>query len=164
MAELKNPKTDEDTDDAGSDRITDELVHAEIRMLYRESTETMRFVKHHQWKTVGATLLTFLGIIFVAGFVDADQKLASSLMGIAILLGAAVMFTLVIYQFWMFNELRKIDAMEPMFSEQFHKIRALKSKKEGTLHRYTLLLFMLTVIVLGGLVVHLALDQISRGY
>jgi len=165
VADLKKPAPKNEPDEeSGAERITNDLIHAEIRMLYAESTETMRFVKNHQWKTVGATLLTFLGIIFVAGFVNADRDLTSSLMGITILLGAAVMFTLVIYQFWMFNELRKINAMEPMFSEQFHSIRALKSNREGTLHRYTLLVFMMTVIVLGGLVVHLALDKIARGY
>ncbi len=158
----KTPEMDiEDETVEESTQVTSDLTHAELRMLYVESTETMRFVKTHQWKTVGATLLTFLGMIFVAGFADADRNFASSLMAIAILLGAAVIFTLVIYQFWMHNELRKINALEPYFSPQFHEIRAIKSRREGTLHRYTLLIFMIIVILLGGLVVRLALGEIS---
>ena len=73
----------------------DEMTHAEVRMLYQESTETMRFVKNHQWKTVGATLITYLGIIFVAGFVKADADFANKLMAITILMTCAVIFVLI---------------------------------------------------------------------
>ena len=59
----------------------DDNTHAEVRALYVESTETLRFVKTHQWKTVGATLLTFLGLIFIAGFVNADKALAQKIHG-----------------------------------------------------------------------------------
>lgn len=139
----------------------DELTHAELRMLYRESTETMRFVKTHQWKTVGATLLTFAGLIFTAGFVDANKALTDKFMAITILLTSAVIFTLVIYQFWQANELAKVDSMNNRFSSLYRSVRAQKSKREGNVHRYTLLMFMITVIILGAVVVHLALNRIA---
>ncbi len=55
----------------------DEMTHAEARMLYAESTETLRFIKGHQWKNVGATLMTYLGLVFIAGFVDGAHALAN---------------------------------------------------------------------------------------
>ncbi|WP_417382824.1 hypothetical protein [Gimesia sp.] len=139
----------------------DDKSHAEVRMLYRESTETLRFVKNLQWKTVGSTLLTFFGLVFIAGFVDANAGLANKFMAITLLLATSVIFTLVIYQFWMHNEMRKIDRMGQQMSSLFKHIRAIKSSREGNLHRYTLLIFMSVVVALGALVVHLALARIA---
>ncbi len=141
----------------------DDKTHAEIRMLYAESTETLRFVKNHQWKTVGATLLTYLGLIFVAGWTHAGPEMINKLMATTILLATAVIFTLVIYQFWMHNEAAKIDRMNPHMSNLFRNIRAAKSTREGNIHRYLLLGFMAVVVALGAVVVHLALDRIAAG-
>ncbi len=141
----------------------DDKTHAELRMLYAESTETLRFVKNHQWKTVGATLLTYLGLIAVAAWTKADPAMTNKLMAITILLATAVIFTLVIYQFWMHNETTKIDLMNPHMSNLFRDVRAVKSRSEGNVHRYTLLFFMAVVVALGAVVVHLALGRIAGG-
>lgn len=139
----------------------DDHTHTEMRILYEESTETLRFIKYHQWKTVGATLLTFLGMVFIAGFVHANALMAQKLMGITIILTVAVIFTLTIYQFWMHNEQRKIDMLADNMSSLFRDVRALKSRLEGNLHRYTLLAFMILTVILGSVVVNLALERIS---
>ena len=137
--------------------------HREVRALYAESTETLRFIKNHQWRTVGATLLTFLGLIFIADLVDARLALTQKFMGITIILTTAVTFTLIIYQFWMHNAQRKIDAMAEHMSSLFRDIRAIKSPREGNLHRYTLLVFMILTVTLGAVVVHLAMQRIAIG-
>jgi len=139
----------------------DDRTHSEMGILYKESTETLRFIKNHQWKTVGATLLTFLGIIFTAGFVHANAAMTQKLMGITIILTVAVIFTLTIYQFWMHNEQRKIDMLSGHMSSLFHDVRALKSRLEGNLHRYTLLAFMILTVILGAVVVNLALNRVA---
>ena len=138
----------------------DQMTHAEARILYAESTETLRFIKGHQWKTVGATLMTYLGLVFIAGFVDGGHTLTNKFMAITILLATAAIFTLMIYQFWMHNEGRKIDLIASQFSNLFRRVRSVKSAREGNLHRYTLLIFMIISIFLGAVVVHLALDAI----
>ena len=140
----------------------DPLTHAEFLTLYRESTDTLRFIKSHQWKTVGATLIAYLGIVFIGGFVNADLALSRSLMSITIVLCCAVIFTLVIYQFWMHNEMLKINSMQFYLSSGFSEIRALKLRKEGDIHRYLLLFFMIGLVILGALVVSLALSRIAR--
>ena len=141
----------------------DDKTHAELRMLYAESTETLRFVKNHQWRTVGATLLTYLGLIFIAGWIKAGPAMTDKLMAITILLATAVIFTLALYQFWMHNEMTKIDALNPHMSSLFRDVRAVKSRREGNLHRYLLLLFMTVVVALGAVVVHLSLERIAAG-
>lgn len=160
----KNAKSD-NTEDIRDIPVTpstlDNHTHAELRLLYGESTETLRFVKNHQWKTVGATLLVFFALIFVAGFVEADPQLARQFMGITITMACAAIFMLVLYQFWTHNEQAKINYMQPHMSSLFADIRALKSKREGNIHRYVLLLFMIIVIILGAMVVHLSLNKIT---
>ncbi len=141
----------------------DNKTHSEVCMLYRESTETLRFVKNLQWKTVGATLMTDLGLIFVAIFINADSGLANKFMAITLLLAMSVIFTLIIYQFWMHNEMEKISSMEGHLSDIFKQIRAVKSSREANVHRYTLLIFMSVVICLGALVVYLSLNRVTIG-
>ena len=142
--------------------VLDQLTHAEARILYAESTETLRFIKGHQWKTVGATLMTFLGLVFIAGFVDGGHALTNKFMAITILLATSAIFTLMIYQFWMHNEGRKIDLIASQFSNLFRRVRAVKSAREGNLHRYTLLIFMVISVIIGAVVVHLALEAIAK--
>ena len=130
-------------------------------MLYRESTETLRFVKNLQWKTVGSTLLTFFGLVIIAILAKANTSLTNSFMAITLLLTTAVIFTLVVYQFWMHNEVAKINRMEAQLSGTFKNIRSIKSKREGNIHRYTLLVFMIIAVSLGAFVVHLTLEHIA---
>ncbi len=160
-----NKEEDVENEDANDDTVTpselDELTHAELRMLYLESTETLRFVKSLQWKTVGSTLITFAGLIFIAGFVNANKALTDKFMAITILMTAGVIFTMTLYQFWQANEITKIDSMNKRFSNVYRSVRAHKSTREGNIHRYTILAFMVTVIVLGAVVVHWSLSRIA---
>ena len=155
--------TDLEPDNGDAAAVPDaigELEHREAELLYRESTETLRFVKNHQWKTVGATLIAYGGIIAVAVATQANGELAAKLMGISIVLACAVVFTLILYQFWTYNEISKIELIEQRMSPLFRTVRARKSKREGDWHRYLLLIFMMGLVGLGGLVVHLALDRV----
>ena len=165
MARDKTKKTDSgDTEDEAFEVIPSELdenTHAEMRMLYAESTETLRFVKNLQWRTVGSTLITDVGLIFVAGWVKAGPDLTNKLMAITILLTTAVIFTLMIYQFWTHNEMAKINSMKSQMSNLFIRTRAMKSRREGNIHRYTLLVFMCSTVVLGAVVVNMALNRIA---
>ena len=51
----------ESNDEVEEEELTpsdlDESTHSEMRLLYRESVDTVLFAKAQQWKTVGATLL-----------------------------------------------------------------------------------------------------------
>ena len=91
----------------------------------------------------------------------ADADFANKLMAITILMTCAVIFVLIVYQFWMHNEMAKINRIGAGMSNLFSEIRAVKSTREGNVHRYLLLVFMSIVVVLGAIVVNLALDRIS---
>lgn len=157
----KNRDADEADIEIPVPSILDTATHAEFLTLYRESAATRRFIKAHQWKTVGATMFAYLGIIFIAGFVHADLALKQSLMWVTIILCCGVILTLVIYQFWMQNELMKIEGIQKYMSTGFGSIRAIKPKLEGNVHRYILLAFMIFIVIVGAVVVSLALSRIS---
>ena len=159
-------KDDDDRDDDREDETIepttlDESSHAELRMLYWESTETLRFAKNLQWRTVGATLLVFGGLIAVAAITDANAHLTNKLMALALLMTVGSLFTLVVHQLWQFNETGKIESMNDRFSSLFKTVRAKRSKLEGNIFRYVLLLFMMIVVILGVVVTNLALTRIA---
>ena len=137
------------------------MTHAEARILYAESIETLRFIKGHQWKTVGASLVIYLRLIFITGFVNGAHALANKFMAITILLATAAIFTQMIYQFWMHNEARKIDLIASQLSNFFRRVRSIKSAQEGNPHQCILLIFMVISVFLGAVVVHLALNAIT---
>ena len=97
----KNEKSKNTGDDETEFSATslDDTTHAEMSLLYRESTDTVRFAKHLQWWTVGSTLIAYLALIGIAKLVSADRAFTNQLTAVIILLTMAVIFTLVVYQF-----------------------------------------------------------------
>jgi hypothetical protein len=47
------------------------------------------------------------------------------------------------------------------FSNLLKKLRNIKSRKESSIHRYTLLIFMVSAILLGGLVTFQTLTRLT---
>jgi len=139
----------------------DEQTHAEMILLYKESTDTMRFAKHLQWWTVGSTLFTFAVIIAIAKLVSADKGFANTLTWVVILLTMCVIFTLSVYQFWQHTEHLKVREISKHMSTLFKTIRQIKSRREANIHRYVLLFFMISTVILGAVVTHFGLDQVQ---
>ena len=138
----------------------DEQTHSEMELLYREATDTLRFAKYIQWWTVGSTLLVFFAFIAIAKFVNADMAYAKVLTALTIFIAMSGIFSLIMYQFWQYNELRKIAEMSKHFSSLFRRVRGVKSKTEANFHRYTLLFFMITTIVIGAIVAYHGVNQV----
>ena len=137
----------------------DEITHAELRLMHERSSEAILFAKNIQWRSVGASLLVFGALIAIAFFGSADKSLVKLLGVLSILLACGVIFVLVMYQFWQFNEIGRIVEVERYFSSLYLKIRDIKSQREGNLHRYALLLFMIIVVVTGALVSNLVIKR-----
>ena len=140
----------------------DEDIRAEISLIYQKASDALLFVKAQQWWTVGSTLIVFLAFLGIAKLTDAGPSFANKLTALMIIVTCAAIFMLVIYQFWQHNELARIHAVTRHFSPTFQKIQALKSPTEGDIHRYTLLGFMIAVVILGAIVTHLGLQEIIQ--
>lgn len=138
----------------------DENTHLELQLLYRESVDNIRFAKHMQWWTVGSTLIVFFAFIGIAKFVGADAAYAKILTVLTIFVAMSGVGALIMYQFWQYNEQRKIAEVGKQFSSLFKKIRRIKSQREGDLHRYTLLAFMVSTIIIGGMMSYFGVLQV----
>ena len=137
----------------------DELTHTELRLMHEEASTAILFAKNIQWRTVGSSLLVFGACVAVAVFTSADKAFANMLSALIILLTTGSIFTLILYQFWQFNEIMRIKEIEGHFSTLYKKINMTKSRREGNFHRYILLFFMAMVVILGAAVAYIGLKQ-----
>lgn len=140
----------------------DDGIRVELSLIYRKANDALLFAKAQQWWTVGSTLVAFVAILVIAKMTGAGSNFIGKLTAMIILMACAASFMLVIYQFWQHNELLRIEAVVKNFSPLFQKIHGIKSKGEGNFHRYTLLAFMLLVVILGAMIAYLGLKAISR--
>ncbi|MCW8836144.1 MAG: hypothetical protein OQJ99_07230 [Rhodospirillales bacterium] len=137
----------------------DPLTHEELRLMYDRASEAVLFSKNIQWRSVGSSLVVFGAIIAIDVFVPAGKFLATFLTLLSIVLATGVVFVLVMYQWWQFNEINRIVEIEKHFSSLYIKIRDIKDRRDGNLHRYTLLFFMCAVVVLGAVVTNIVIKQ-----
>ncbi len=138
----------------------DDNTHTEMCMLYNESAKSIRFAKHHQWSIVGATLLIFAGFMVVSELTTPNPDLGAQLTGISILVSCASIFILIMYQFWQYNEVHKMNYMAEQLSSLFSEVRSLKSSLEGNVHRYIMLIFMIVMILIGAIVTNIGINKI----
>ncbi|WP_282609973.1 hypothetical protein [Pelagibius sp. Alg239-R121] len=140
----------------------DEASHAEMLMLYSESADSIRFAKAQQWKSVGATLLVFAGMITVARVTQSDILLIKTVAFLSFMVAAAAIYTLVLYQVWQNTEREKLREISKAFSNLFIKIRTIKSSREANVHRYTLLIFMIFSILIGNAILIMNLQGLYQ--
>ncbi len=140
----------------------DDLTHAEMLMLYTESADSIRFAKAQQWKSVGATLLVFAGLMLVAHFTKDNILLVKTTAFTSFVISAAALYTLVLYQVWQNTEREKLREIAKELSNLFVKIRTIKSSREANFHRYTLLCFMAIAILIGNAILIMDLQTIYR--
>lgn len=157
-----------DDDDASEEQFEnepssyDELTHSEMRLLYEDSTRTIRFAKYLQWWTLGSTLVVDGAFLGIAKLVSADIDYANKLTAMIIVLTVAVIATLIIYQFWQHTEFLKIEKISKGFSAAFREVRLTKSNLEANIHRYLLLLFMIMTVIIGSIVSYYGVFQIVQ--
>ena len=107
----KKPKDDVDNAEKSFENepsSLDDLTHTELRLMHKEATASILFAKNIQWRSVGASLLVFGAIIAIAVFTSADKSFANLLSALTIPLTCGVIFVLIMYQFWQFNEISRI--------------------------------------------------------
>ncbi|WP_193367380.1 hypothetical protein [Pelagibius marinus] len=138
----------------------DELTHAEMCMLYKESADSIRFAKAHQWKSLGSTLLVFGGLIALAQLVPYNATITNLIIAISFLCSCAVIYMLALYQVWQNTEREKLRDIAGHFSSFSQFTRAIKSSREANVHRYTLLVFMIAALILGNVLLVLVVSPL----
>jgi len=163
MAEKSKAKPAKEPEVEELDEVPDPIddgIRIELVQIYDTASRALLFVKTQQWWTVGSTLMVFVAFMAIAKLTGAGPPFVNKLTALLIVVACAAVFMLIIYQFWQHNELARIQAVVKHFSPTFQKVHNIKSKAEGDFHRYTLLIFMVTVVVLGAVVTHLGLQEI----
>ncbi len=127
----------------------DENTHAEMRILYGDSTTAVRFAKERQWKLTGAVLLVFAGMMIAAQVQVIEANMAKGLVLASFLVSAASIYMLIIYQVWQGNEATRQGAISAQFSSLFKDILGPQAVREGRVHGIIILTFMVFGIILG---------------
>ncbi|MFC1673177.1 hypothetical protein ACFL12_03385 [Pseudomonadota bacterium] len=153
MAEKTEDNEDkEETPFINEPSSLDELTHSELLLMHGEASKSLLFAKSIQWRSVGSTLLVYGGCIAIAVFTPADVAFARLLTALIIVLACGVIFLLIMYQFWQFNEINRLREIDTNFSTLYIKINNTKSRREASAHRYTILLSMIVMVILGAIV------------
>ncbi len=139
----------------------DESAHAELRILYQDSGNSVRFARERQWKLVAGALLSFAATVAVPELVEVSSFAAKGLVLASFLIGAGAIYLLIVYQVWQNTELRRMQAIGTRFSNVFTELGGADAAREGRLHGYIVLFFMVALIVLGNA---LAVLLMSRHY
>jgi hypothetical protein len=111
---------------------------------------------------LGAILLVFAAMIFLARTVPGNTTLTNFLIAISFLSSSAVIYMLVLYQVWQNTEREKLRDIAGHFSSFSQFTRAIKSSREANVHRYTLLFFMIGAILLANVVLVMAVSPLYR--
>jgi len=127
----------------------DENTHAEMRVLYSEISNTVRFAKERQWKLTGAVLLIFAAIMIVAQILVIEANMAKGLVLASFLVSAAAIYMLIIYQIWQSTAFARQEKIDRQFSSLFQSILGPQAMRDGGVHGYIILTFMIAGIILG---------------
>lgn len=147
MAPSGQEGRDSDSDIVASE--LDENTHAELRLLYQDSTNSVRFARERQWKLVTAALLLFAVIVSVPELVEVSILAAKALVVASFLISASSIYILIVYQVWQNGELLRMQTIGNRFSNIFAELGGRSAAREGRLHSYIVLFFMIAAIALG---------------
>jgi hypothetical protein len=137
----------------------DEMTHNELLMMHGEPAAAVLFAKNIQWRTVGSCLLVFGAFIVISIITNADTQFEKILTATTIGLTCGSIFVLTMYQSWQFNEFTKMDEVEKQLSTLYGKIRNTQSRRFSSYQRYTLLICMIFIIVIGALIAILGIPK-----
>ena len=160
-------KTEKDTEESPAEPFEnvpsslDTTTHAELLLMHEEASRNLLFCKSLQWRSVGAVLLMFVGFIVITWLTSADRDLAKILQALIIVVCCGVVFVLIMYQFWQFNEISRLREIDEHFSTLYIKISKLKSRREASAHRYTILLIMIALVIVGGVVTGMTIEHLK---
>lgn len=143
--EEKEPAADEAIAVVPSD--LDEKTHAEMLMLYTECANSVRFAKSQQWSATGGALAIFMALGILGEFGPHYGFLTTAIVIISMVVSGATIYSLAIFQFWQQAERGKLNMIAERFSNVLRDVRAYLPPREANVHRYILLFFMLTVIL-----------------
>ena len=158
--------------DAGDDELAgganivpselDENTHAELRMLYEDSSNSLRFARERQWKLVGGVLLLFAIIIALPEIFSLTSYAGRGLVLASILVSAASIYMLIIFQVSQNADLARQRTISEQFSNIFAELGGERVKSEAKSHGSIIQLLMILAIVVSNAVVVVVLAPLYQ--
>lgn len=148
MSKMRQVADEADTP-ADEPSSLEESTHAEMLMMYSESSNSIRFAKSQQWQSLAGILVIFGALCIYAGFAPASVWALRSTLLLSLLTSIGGIYSLVIYQFWQGTEREKLIYITERLSSSFRDIRAITNPREADFQRYVLLFFMIFCILAG---------------
>lgn len=139
----------------------DELTHAELLCLYRDSEENIRFSKLLQWRTTGGTLAIYLLFALMAFYYAEANVMTKILIILSFLVGSISMSMLAVFQSWQGIEREKIKLILSRLSSLAREIYNTKPRRMANIERYSLFFFMCSAILAAGF---FALSRLMRWF
>ena len=123
-----------------------------MRIMHQSASHAILFAKLIQWLAIGLAIGLFTSAVFLDRFAAPDRTLTNILSITIILLTCATIFLVLMYQMWQFNEIRRIRNIEKTFSTLCKQINSSETRGERRVERYTMLVFMLALLISGGVI------------
>ncbi len=149
MADNEAPYVESEEPELTASEV-DELTHAELLCMYKDSEENIRFSKLIQWRTTGGTLAIFVLLMLLAFQYRKGGDMAIILFILTCLIGSASVSMLVIFQSWQGTERRKIQLILGRLSSLARDVYNRKSKRTADIERYLIFSFMCCAIMIAG--------------
>lgn len=125
----------------------DELTHAELLCLYRNTEENIRFSKLIQWRTLGGTLAAFFFFALLARHYGKDGDMTRVLTVLTFVVAATSIYMLAIFQSWQGTEREKIQFILGKLSSVARDVYDTKSALAANIERFILLGIMCVAIL-----------------
>jgi len=135
----------------------DDLTHAEMLALYRESTRTILFAKTRQWSTLGAACIGQLALILIGAYISREVSHFQALIILSFLISSFAIASLIIYQLWQHTEKLKIRTINGFMSGYFQHVRKVKSRLEANIHRYIFFTIMIGTVLVANSLAYISL-------
>lgn len=131
----------------------DELTHAELLCMYKDTEENIRFSKLLQWRTTGATLVIYVLVALLAQEYRNRGDMTQLLIMLTFAIGSAAIGTLAIFQSWQSIERAKIRVTIGKLSSLARDVYNTKPRLAANIERYILLAVMFGTILTAGFLV-----------
>ncbi len=140
----------------------DEKTHAEMLLLYQDSAHSLRHARDRQWKLVGGILLLFVIIMALPEIYSITAFAARGLVLASLLISAATIYILVIYQVSLGADLGRLQTIGDQFSSIFVDLWGRRARRDAKSYGYIILVLMIFAVLLGNAVVVVVLAHLYR--
>lgn len=141
-----------DSDFQNEPTDVDEFTHLELRAMHQNASTAILFAKLVQWMALGLAIILLNAATILAYVGPFDTSHKKIVLTACILLSCGTVFILFMYQMWQMNEIKRVRKIEKHFSSLARRINNAEARRDGSIERYTMLIFMVVSLVVSAVI------------